>query len=118
MSFNIIKNTLETQENGVLIIENDVYRIKMRYIGNYREDLKNHKLNTDFLTVNSKIKQAHSVYMPTFTLMHDEVMFKIIDTGAGIFDEKSMENMIADFTLAHRCLNDFKRIIQQYFPTE
>lgn len=27
MSFNIIKNTLETQENGVLIIENDVYRI-------------------------------------------------------------------------------------------
>ena len=45
MSFNIIKNTLETQENGVLIIENDVYRIKMRYIGNYREDLKNHKLN-------------------------------------------------------------------------
>ena len=24
MSFNIIKNTLETQENGVLIIENDV----------------------------------------------------------------------------------------------
>ena len=28
MSFNIIKNTLETQENGVLIIENDVYRIK------------------------------------------------------------------------------------------
>ena len=116
MSFNIIKNTLETQENGVLIIENDVYRIKMRYIGNYREDLKNHKLNTDFLTVNSKIKQAHSVYMPTFTLMHDEVMFKIIDTGAGIFDEKSMDNMIADFTLAHRCLNDFKRIIQQYFP--
>lgn len=116
MSFNIIKNTLETQENGVLIIENDVYRIKMRYIGNYREDLKNHKLNTDFLTVNSKIKQAHSVYMPTFTLMHDEVMFKIIDTGAGIFDEKSMDNMIADFTLAHMCLNDFKRIIQQYFP--
>lgn len=116
MSFNIIKNTLETQENGVLIIENDVYRIKMRYIGNYREDLKNHKLNTDFLTVNSKIKQAHSVYMPTFTLMHDEVMFKIIDTGAGIFDEKSMDNMIVDFTLAHRCLNDFKRIIQQYFP--
>ena len=109
MSFNIIKNTLETQENGVLIIENDVYRIKMRYIGNYREDLKNHKLNTDFLTVNSKIKQAHSVYMPTFIL---------IDTGAGIFDEKSMDNMIADFTLAHRCLNDFKRIIQQYFPTE
>ena len=100
MSFNIIKNTLETQENGVLIIENDVYRIKMRYIGNYKEDLKNHKLNTDFLTVNSKIKQAHSVYMPTFTLMHDEVMFKIIDTGAGIFDEKSMDNMIADFTLA------------------
>ena len=99
MSFNIIKNTLETQENGVLIIENDVYRIKMRYIGNYREDLKNHKLNTDFLTVNSKIKQAHSVYMPTFTLMHDEVMFKIIDTGAGIFDEKSMDNMIADFML-------------------
>ena len=96
--------------------KNDVYRIKMRYIGNYREDLKNHKLNTDFLTVNSKIKQAHSVYMPTFTLMHDEVMFKIIDTGAGIFDEKSMDNMIADFTLAHRCLNDFKRIIQQYFP--
>lgn len=118
MSFNIIKNTLETQKNGVLIVENDVYRIKMRYIGNYREDLKNHKLNTDFLTVNSKIKQAHSVYMPTFTLMHDEVMFKIIDTGAGIFDEKSMDNMIADFTLAHRCLNDFKRIIQQYFPTE
>lgn len=96
MSFNIIKNTLETQENGVLIIENDVYRIKMRYIGNYREDLKNHKLNTDFLTVNSKIKQAHSVYMPTFILMHDEVMFKIIDTGAGIFDEKSMDNRIAD----------------------
>ena len=57
---------------------------------------KNHKLNTDFLTVNSKIKQAHSVYMPTFILMHDEVMFKIIDTGAGIFDEKSMDNMIAD----------------------
>ena len=80
MSFNIIKNTLETQENGVLIVENDVYRIKMRYIGNYTEDLKNHKLNTDFLTVSSKI--------------------------------------IADFTLAHRCLNDFKRIIQQYFPTE
>ena len=52
MSFNIIKNTLETQENGVLIIENDVYRIKMRYIGNYTEDLKNHKLNTDYLTVN------------------------------------------------------------------
>jgi len=56
--------------------------------------------------------------MPVFTLLHGQVMFKIIDTGAGIFDEKSMENMIADFTLAHRCLNDFKRIIQQYFPTE
>ena len=40
MSFNIIKNTLETQENGVLIIENDVYRIKMRYIGNYTRRLE------------------------------------------------------------------------------
>ena len=48
MSFNIIKNTLETQEIGVLIIENAVYRIKMRYIGNYREDLKTINLTLTF----------------------------------------------------------------------
>ena len=117
MAFTIIKNTLETKENGVLIIENDVYRIKIRYIGNYAEDFKKQKLNTDFLTISSKIKQAHSVYMPTFILVNSKVMFKMIDTGAGILDEKSMDNIMKDFVLARECLDDFKRIIQQYFPT-
>ena len=117
MAFIIIKNTLETKENGVLIIENDVYRIKMRYIGDYTEDLKKQKLNTDFLTISSKIKQAHSVYMPVFTLVNNKPMFKIIDTGSGILDETSMDNMMKDFVLARECLDDFKRIIQQYFPT-
>ena len=116
MDFTISKNTLETQENGVLIIENDVYRIKMRYIGNYAEDLHNHKLNTDFVTINSQIKKAHSIYTPTFTLVLNQIMFKI-DTDAGIFDEKDMNNIIADFTLAQNCLDAFKRIIQQYFPS-
>lgn len=114
--FTILKNTLETQENGVLIIENNVYRIKIRYIGNYAEDLHNHKLNTDFVTMNSKIKQANSVYMPTFTLVNNQVMFKM-DTNTGVFDEKAMNNIIADFTRAQACLDAFKHIIQQYFPS-
>lgn len=114
--FTILKNTLETQENGVLIVENAVYRIKIRYIGNYTEDLHNQKLNTDFVTMNSKIKQANSVYMPTFTLVNNQIMFKM-DTNTGVFDEKAMNNIIADFTLAQNCLNAFKHIIQQYFPT-
>lgn len=118
MAFTIIKNTLETKENGVLIIENDVYRIKMRYIGDYTEDLKKHKLNTNFLTISSKIKQAHSVYMPVFTIINNKPMFKIIDTGSGILDETSMNNLLADFQMSRDSFDDFKRIVQQYFPTE
>ena len=67
MSFNIIKNTLETQENGVLIIENDVYRIKMRYIGNYREDLKNHKLNT---ISNSQFQKSSKAQFCIYAYIH------------------------------------------------
>ena len=41
----------------------------------------------------------------------------IISVGYRVKSKRGTQ-FIADFTLAHRCLNDFKRIIQQYFPTE
>lgn len=113
--FNITKNTLETSNGfGLLSFENDTYKYKLRYTGDYLADKENKSIKLDYVTVTCKIKKANSPCMPILTLVNGQIVF---DTNSisGLMDYKLYKATLLDMKTAYEQIGEFSKIIYEYF---
>lgn len=106
----ITENTLMTKNfMGTLRIEDEYYKIVVRYVGNYAEDIKK-KLDVGYLSASVKMKKV--LFPLEIYFREKEIM---IESNIFFIHEDKIDKAIEMLQIAKKEIVEIKKYLEEYF---